>query len=60
MAKKGSLRKTDKSQTEANDQFWALIKETEKASETLAILHERFEQVNSFLADVDNDVRRGV
>ena len=41
------------SQTEANDKVGALKKETEKALKTLAILHERFVQVNSDLADID-------
>ena len=52
MAKKASLRKTYRCQTEANDKVWSLKKETEKALETLAILHERLEQVNSDLTDI--------
>ena len=52
--KQASLRKTYGSETEANDKVWSLNQETEKALEALAILYERFEQVNS---DVDKEVR---
>ena len=44
--KKGSLRKTDRSQREANDNLWSLNLETGKALETLGSLCERFEQSN--------------
>ena len=47
------MRKTCKSQTEANDKELSLNKKTEKALETLAILCERFEQVKSNVAAID-------
>ena len=48
MAKKASLCKTCK-----NDEVSNLNEETEKAMETLAVLHEHFQQVKSDLADID-------
>ena len=53
---KASLRKTYKTQTEANDKVWSLNSGTEKASETLAVLFERLKQVKSDLADVDEEM----
>ena len=52
MAKKTSLRKTNKCQTEANDKVWSLNRDTEKALDTFEILHERFEPVIGDLANV--------
>ena len=44
--------KTCMCQTEASDEVWDLNMQTETALNTLAILFERFEQVNSDLANV--------
>ena len=46
------LNKTHKNQTEANDEVWAMICETEKALETLAILHGRFEKVSQRFGEI--------
>ena len=51
--RKASVRKTYQNLTEANDKVWSLNQETGKASETLAIFYERFEQVNCRFSDVD-------
>ena len=56
--KKGSLKKTRKCPTEANDKGWDLHQKTERALDTFAILYERFEQVNSDLAKVDKEFDR--
>ena len=51
--KKASLRKTYKNQTEANNKVWAVNRDPKRAVDTLALLNERFEQVNSDSAHVD-------
>ena len=44
--------------TEANDRVWSLKQETQKALETLAILHELVEQVTCDLSDVDKKINK--
>ena len=51
----GMLAKDLKVPTEANDKVWALNRHTGSALETLAILCQRFEQVNSDLANVERE-----
>ena len=51
--KKGSLRKTYKSQTEANEKVWSLNMESEKALEGKASTYERSKQSNEDLCEVD-------
>ena len=53
--KKCSLKKTYKCQAEAHDKVRARNRKTKKALDTLEILYERFEQVNSDLANVDKE-----
>ena len=42
-----------------NDKVWALNRQTETALDTLAILYQRFERVNSDLANVDKQFDKG-
>ena len=51
--KKGSPRKSFKSQTEANDEVWSSNEVTEKALAVLATYDERFEASNKDLCDID-------
>ena len=56
--KQGSPKTTYRCQTEASDKVWDLNRKTERALDTLAILCERFEQVNSDVAKVDKEIDR--
>ena len=49
---KASLRKTHRTQTEANDKVWDMNRKTEQALDTFAILNTKFEQVTEDLGEV--------
>ena len=52
------MRRTHKSQAEANDKFWSLNLETENALEAFAGLYERFEQSNRDLRGLTQGSRK--
>ena len=55
---KASLRKTHRTQTEANDKVRDMNRKTEQALDTFAILNARFEQVTKDLAEVDEQFHK--